>query len=196
MRTLPNFPLQSGWKIPTENECKKIWSIYKMPEHIQKHSLLVGNLAKEIIKLGKNKLSLINEHLAYASGLLHDIGKNYTIKHGGAHSQLGASIVLSHFFNPALAQAVLHHVYWPYEVNIKKHFLPLLIIYSDKRAKHDKLVSIEERFEDLFIRYGTSQQKIELIKKSKIQALAIEQQLSDLLEVNLSAYSFNCWRMV
>ena len=184
------FPPDPKWEVPTPQECVALWDLYQMPTNIRKHCQLVGNLAQEITCLAKDKISHPSPQLALAAGLLHDLGKYYAIQHGGAHSQLGASLVRSHFVNPELAQAVIHHVYWPGEIDLPQYFLVLTIIYSDKRAKHDQLVSIEERFTDLFARYGTTPEKIKLIQKSKRQVLEIEQKLSDFLEVDLQSYVF------
>ncbi|MDQ7031448.1 MAG: HD domain-containing protein [Desulfonauticus sp.] len=195
MYTLRAFPLNPNWPIPDQRECLTLWRKYQMPKNIQEHSWLVGNIARQIFSLAKDKISLPIA-LGYAAGLLHDLGKNYTIKNGGAHSQIGASLVLSHFFNPALGQAILHHVHWPGPLAVPEFFLPLTIIYSDKRAKHNQLVSLQERFDDLLIRYGTTEAKTKLIQKSYQQALDIERLLSQFLGVDLRAYSFSCRRMV
>lgn len=184
------------WPIPCLKECLELWNYYSMPKHIQKHSLWVGSVAEQIAFLAKKKGIETKPELFLAAGLLHDLGKYYSILHGGAHSQLGASLVLSHYFNPALAQAVLHHVFWPGPIDVNNYFLPLVIIYSDKRVKHTQLVSIKKRFQDLFKRYGTSPQKIKMIEQSFKQALTIEEKLSKLLGVNLNEYPFSCRRLV
>jgi len=193
------FPYNPSWPVPDKNECVSLWAKFNMPEHIRKHCDLVGEIAKCIAQLALEKGWDINVDAVYAAGLLHDLGKAYCIKHGGAHSQLGASLVMEHTGNPAIAQGVMHHVFWPGEINIKnikQFFLPLVIIYSDKRVKHTKVVSIEERFEDLFQRYGTNIKKRNLIQKSKDQVLAIASNFSKILGVDLNACPFDSRRLV
>ncbi|KUJ96524.1 MAG: hypothetical protein PWR24_80 [Desulfonauticus sp.] len=193
---LTAFTYNPLWPIPCFKECVSLWKEYLMPKHIQKHSLWVGSIAEQIAFLLQKKGWKLKPELFLAAGLLHDLGKHYTIVHGGAHSQLGASLVLNHYFNPALAQGVIHHVFWPGEVDLQKFPLPLIIIYSDKRVKHTQVVSIETRFQDLFKRYGTSKEKRAMIQRSKEQALAIENQLNQILGVDLNAYPFSCRRLV
>ncbi len=37
--------------------------------------------------------------------------------------------------------------------------------YADKRVKHTSIVTLSERFEDLLIRYGTTPERLEMIRK-------------------------------
>lgn len=76
--------------IPDEGECFRLWDEYEMMEHIKGHSIMVAKVALEISLRLKQKGYLVDEKLVYATGLLHDIAKTYTIKNGGYHSQLGA----------------------------------------------------------------------------------------------------------
>ncbi|WP_457571402.1 HD domain-containing protein [Desulfovulcanus sp.] len=195
MKPIP-FSYNPSWPVPNQEECEKLWAKFNMPGHIREHSYLVGLIARCIARWAQEKGWSINVDAVYAAGLLHDLGKAYCIKHGGAHSQLGGSLVMEHTGNPAIAQGVMHHVFWPGEINIKQFFLPLVIIYSDKRVKHTKIVSIEERFEDLFQRYGTNTQKRKLIQKSKDQVQAIASNFSQILGVDLNACPFDRRRLV
>ena len=52
--------------------------------------------------------------LSRAAGLLHDIAKSYTVQFGGSHAQIGASWVIDSTGSHKVAQAVYHHVEWPW----------------------------------------------------------------------------------
>jgi hypothetical protein len=138
----------------------------------------------------------VSQQTLRSAGLLHDLAKTYTVRYGGNHCQLGAAWVMALTGNPAIAQAVRHHVVWPGLVDIRAHFLPLVIIYADKRVKHDHIVTLPERFSDLLHRYGTSDARIASMHRSFAQVEHIETELSTLLEVDLHAYPFDSRRMV
>lgn len=189
------YPYDPDWDIPSREECFGYWDEYGLPDHIRKHSLMVAAVAEAICLLAENDLPVPAEAVI-ASALLHDLGKFYCIEHGGFHNQLGASLAMELTGNPAIAQGVMHHVFWPGDIDINSFFLPLVIIYSDKRVKHDQIVSLETRFADLFSRYGINENMKGLIKKSWDQALAIQDKINQKFGTDLNAYTFDSGRMV
>ncbi|MFP4168975.1 MAG: HD domain-containing protein [Desulfonatronovibrionaceae bacterium] len=195
---LPPIPAVdcSGWPAPDAEQCRFLLDKYKTPEHIRAHSITVRDVAR-LIGLAAQKSGLeVCLPVLEAAALLHDIGKAYSIRHGGAHSQLGASIVMEETGNPVIAQAVMHHVFWPEQISVRDYFTPLTIIYSDKRVRHNQVVSIDDRFSDLFSRYGINETRMKLIQGSKNQALEIENELEKLIGVDLHACTFDCRRLV
>ncbi len=189
------YPYDISWKVPSRKECFNFWDEFSLPGHIREHSSRVADVAHEICQMAGDDLPVPAEAVV-ASALLHDLGKFYCIEHGGFHSQLGASLVMDLTGNPAIAQGVMHHVYWPGDIDIVRFFLPLVIIYSDKRVKHDRVVSLETRFEDLFQRYGTNGPMNGLIHRSWNQAVAIQDKLNQKFGTDFNACAFNCRRMV
>ena len=131
-----------------------------------------------------------------AAALLHDLAKTYTIRHGGNHCQLGGAWVQEITGNPALAQGVVCHVSWPETIDLHAHFLPLAIIYSDKRVKHNRLVTLEARFDDLLLRYGKTAYIRGRIHESFQQAEAIERALAQTLGMKLHESTFGCGGLV
>jgi len=196
--TLPPIPAvdYTRWPVPEAGECEKLLAKYMAPEHIREHSRKVRDVARLIGEAAREKG--LDAHLPSleAAALLHDIGKAYSIKHGGAHSQIGASITIAETGNPVIAQAVMHHVYWPEEILVRDYFTPLTIIYSDKRVRHDRVVSIDDRFLDLFTRYGDSGRRTKMIRSSKNQVLEIEKELERTIGAELHACTFDCRRLV
>ncbi len=98
--------------------------------------------------------------------------------------------------NPHIAQGIIHHVYWPGPLDLERHFLPLAVIYADKRVKHDALVGLEERFADLFDRYGHTPQSREWITRSLNQGRELERLFSTFLGEDIHAYPFDRRRLV
>lgn len=182
-RANPNLVL-----IPRVEDCHALWDSYFMRDNIRAHSTLVASMAcgigREANKLGY----AISPEALTAAGLLHDLGKTYTIAHGGSHAQLGAAWTMRETRNGPIAQAVLFHVHWPWpeELLEDEHFLlTAIILYADKRVKHDQFVGLDERFEDLLARYGVDDYSRERITASHQQGTRIETALSRRLEVDL-----------
>ena len=190
------FKARCSGKTPGIEDCRALWDKYNMLSHIRTHSQLVADIATYISNLAREKGMHPCHDVINAAALLHDLGKTYTVQYGGSHSQIAASWIMEETRNPAIAQCVLHHVYWPGEVDLSKHFEPLVIIYADKRVKHDMPVTLSQRFTDILERYGTNSLRRERILSSYTQNQYIEQELNKLLEVDLNAHSFNWRRLV
>jgi len=188
--------LDPAWKIPSEARCTALWDRFDMPEHIRAHSSKVALVAVQVAEAGRAKGFEVDVELVRASALLHDLAKIYCIRHGGNHSQLGGAWAMALTGNPLLAQGVVHHVYWPFEVDIRRFFAPLCVLYGDKRVAHDKIVPIEQRFGDLVERYGKTEEIRDRIHSTNRQAKEIEDAFARLLEKNLNAHDFDRGRLV
>ena len=184
-----SFPVSPAWNVPDEAQCVRLWDKYGMMPHIREHCRAVASVALEIVRRAEERGVLpagrgLTEDYILAGGLLHDIAKTYTIRHGGSHAQLGAAWVRDETGNPALAQAVLWHVSWPWQNGPLDDAadplrLPVIIAYADKRVRHTEVVSLEERFQDLMVRYGTDDERKARIAGYLNRTRAVEQALFD-----------------
>ncbi len=182
--------------IPDDTACFALWDTYDMRDNVRAHSLLVADMAQAVAQLALDKGYDICIQSVRASALLHDIAKSYTIDHGGSHAQIGASWVIEATGNRLLAQGVAMHVYWPWDLPKNVCALPFFVIYADKRIMHQKCVSLEERYEDLLTRYGTTEEHRIGITVSYEQGKNIESALSAQLEMPLHEYTYHSGRMV
>ncbi|MFO7718667.1 MAG: HD domain-containing protein [Desulfohalobium sp.] len=197
--TKPSFTPFAGkgrGAVPTRETCQKLWREYGMLENIQTHSSLVASIAVQLGTLAQQRGWNIGLEYLQAAALLHDLGKTHSIRFGGNHCQLGAAWTMQATGNPAIAQGVMHHVYWPGPLDPKTHFLPLAVLYADKRVRHDEIVSVRQRFDDIRQRYGRSPRRCAMIETTRSQALKLEQSLSTAMGVDLHAYSFDCRGLV
>ena len=173
--------------VPDDVACRAMWAEYGMFPHIGRHSEQVATLARALAlraaELGPVPEGLVE--ITWAAGLLHDIAKSYTVQHGGSHAQLGSSWVVASCGNRRIAQAVFHHVEWPWPLPASLLHPVFFVLYADKRARHDELVTLDERYEDLLVRYGTSEHSIAAIHRGWKHAQTIERQLSAQLEIPL-----------
>lgn len=167
-----------------------------MMPHIGEHSHNVALIARFIAETAQEKGFPSYPDSVFASAMLHDIAKSYTIKHGGNHSQLGAAIVRAETNNPYIAQGVMHHVYWPWTADIERWLLPLAIIYADKRVMHEHVVTLNERFDDLIVRYAKTPRIREHINRTREWTLGLEQTFNGFLGIALDEYTFDCGRLV
>ena len=188
-----SFPVLPSWYVPDEAQCVRLWDKYGMMPHIREHCRAVASVALEIVRRAGER-GLIPEGRGLdapsvlAAGLLHDIAKTYTIRHGGSHAQLGAAWVRDETGNPALAQAVLWHVSWPWQEgplddSADPLRLPIIIAYADKRVRHTEVVTLEQRFEDLLIRYGIDDERRERITGYLNRTKTVEKALFDRIGV-------------
>ncbi|WP_458400727.1 HD domain-containing protein [Mailhella sp.] len=188
-----SFPVSPSWYVPDEAQCVRLWDKYGMMPHIREHCRAVASVALEIVRRAGER-GLIPEGRGLdapsvlAAGLLHDIAKTYTIRHGGSHAQLGAAWVRDETSNPALAQAVLWHVSWPWQEgplddSADPLRLPIIIAYADKRVRHTEVVTLEQRFEDLLIRYGIDDERRERITGYLNRTKTVEKALFDRIGV-------------
>lgn len=184
--------------IPSDDECFALWNKYGMLENVRRHSAEVAAIATEIAERAYSAGYKIDTAAVRASALLHDIAKTWCLRNGGGHALMGSSWIAQETGNFKISQGVALHVHWPWELAQDEEILslPILVIYADKRVKHDRPVSLQERFDDLIIRYGKTQSAREGIANSLSQAREIERLLSKLLLWNLHEYTFTDRRLV
>ena len=191
-----DFP-PCGRIAPSEDDCRALWDKYEMPEHIRAHSEQVACFSVILAELAVECGCAVQVEEVRACGLLHDIAKNYTLRYGGSHAQLGAAWALAETGHAGIAQGILHHVYWPWPLREETLCtLPILVLYADKRTQHACFVTLEERFADLVVRYGIHEQARQGIETSHRQAVSIERALSMRLGVKLDAYTPDSGRLV
>jgi hypothetical protein len=182
--------------VPDDAQCARYWEAFAMLENVAAHSGMVADVATFLAKRAAEAGLDVDVPTVRASALLHDLAKTYCIRHGGNHSQLGGAWVAELTGNPIIASGVTHHVYWPFELDLRRYFAPLAVLYADKRVNHNRLVSIENRFKDLIVRYGIPMNLQDSINETKRQALELEQLLCDTLKVDLNACDFDSGRLV
>ncbi|XPV75340.1 MAG: HDIG domain-containing metalloprotein [Desulfovibrio sp.] len=167
-----------------------------MLDNIRAHSLKVAHVATWVAEKAVLNMPSIDVQTIRASALLHDISKTYSIRFGGNHAQSGAVWALKETGNPAIAQGVYHHVFWPYPVDLHKYFLPLCVLYADKRVAHDSIVNINSRFHDLLKRYGKTEEIRQRITVTHEQVVEVENALQIITGEEIHENSFDSGRLV
>lgn len=125
-----------------------------MPRHIRRHSEQVARVAR---RLGEALRQFDGESvdlcLLEAAALLHDIAKASCLANHKDHAVEGGRLLRA-LGLPRVADLVERHVelgQWRQEGCVTE---AEILNYSDKRVRHEEVVSLTDRFLDLLERYG------------------------------------------
>jgi uncharacterized protein len=135
--------------------CLALLQEYQVPEHIVSHSLRVAQVGVFIATHLKMAGEYLDIDLVEAGGLLHDITKMDSVHTRQDHA-LSAFKLLDTLGYPAVADIARQHV------------------RLDCNIKHNPIVTLSERFEDLLRRYGTTPERQEMISKLHDEIVGIE----------------------
>lgn len=199
---LPRLPslccVDASRPVPDDAACFALWDKYEMLPNIRRHSLLVAHVATWLAQCAADRGFPVSVAEVRASGLLHDIAKTYCVRYGGSHAQVGAAWIVAETGNYVVAQGVMLHVWWPWSVPEGREIcaLPFFVMYADKRIRHDSCVTLQERYEDLLVRYGNTEASRKSIREAYGQGKHMERALEAHLGVALHEYSFDCGRVV
>jgi uncharacterized protein len=166
--------LRKDVKIPSVEECFQLLTQCHVPKHIIRHCQATAGLAVELAeKIAANGIE-VNVDFVHRACLLHDIMRVCDFKKplehkfddgvseddlqkwrqlserykGIRHEQAGYEFLKDKY--PEIALAIKKHAY---KALIEKENCPQtieekLVYYADKRAMHDKIVSLGERLEE------------------------------------------------
>jgi uncharacterized protein len=141
--------------IPSRSECLAVLAERCVPDNIIGHSIVVERVAlligAELARAG----NALDERLLSAGALLHDVAKMRGLAEGKPHGELGARTTDELGFvevSPIVAQHV-----WLSEHAVNGRIdEAALVNYADKRVNHEQIVTLDERFDYLFERYGSA----------------------------------------
>ncbi len=146
-------------KVPDLEKCYEILKTEGVPSHIIRHSekvaLISGVLGSALIEKGED----LDLQLLVAGGLLHDVKKFATLKTGENHAKAGERFIKELGYKE-VARIVGAHVFFKPRKPYNKVWPEEIVFYADKRVKHEEIVSLDERFEDLILRYGKTEKRV------------------------------------
>ena len=166
----------SNTLIPTRDQCLSLMEQVHMPAHIRRHSLQVAEIAVYLgERLNQNSIRL-NLPLLEAGALLHDLGKEHGIITGESHADVGGRMVREQGY-PLLSPIVEEHVSLDWPRLLGPVTESLVVNYADKRVKHDEIVSLEERFDDLGTRYARTEEHKAILRNRLKLYLILEEKI-------------------
>lgn len=171
--------------IPDRDFALELLRKVRLPFPIRQHSINVANKAVEIVnKITKAK---VNKRLVEIGSLLHDIGRSVT--HGFEHALIGGRILRERGLPKELARICETHLLGGLDKeDAKKVGLPprdylpetleeKIVCLADKHMTGNHEVSIDERFEKWFHKYG----KTTILLKSKERIKKMEKEIKSLM---------------
>lgn len=139
---------------PTPDECLQILEDHGVPAHIRRHSEQVARVAQRLVgALRVATGDALDAERVVAGALLHDIAKADCLDSRRDHAREGGQVLRSMGLGD-LAPLVERHVElgtWDPAGRVTE---AEILNYSDKRVRHEQVVTLEERFLDLLERYG------------------------------------------
>ncbi|EKE37761.1 hypothetical protein ENUP19_0156G0024 [Entamoeba nuttalli] len=133
------------------NECKKMLRTTNTSLYVYSHSYKVMQLSLEIYDL-VSPLCKVNKTNLIMGALLHDITKTRSLVTKEDHPLTGANVARELGCSEAICQIIAQHVN-PIRVPGKLTEIDI-VCYADKRVKWDYIVTMQERIDDVCIRYN------------------------------------------
>ncbi len=152
---------------------------------VHRHSLKVADTALNIAS--KIKKSTVNKNLVEIGALLHDVGRSKT--HSFNHALIGGKILRERGFPEKLAKICERHILGGLDKEDsksiglpEKDFLPKtleekIVCLADKLTAGNRIVSIKERFEIWFKKYGKSK----ILLKSEKRINQFQKEIENLM---------------
>ena len=157
-----------------------------MLEHIIRHSLEVARVALFLSLELNKKGQRIDLALVEAASLLHDLAKAECLKTKEDHAKVGCQLLKGMGYE-RVGEVVAQHVRLEEEENPSAVSEEEIVNYADKRVMHDRIVPLEERFNDLLERYGKQPRGRETLGHLKREILRIENKIFMILQITPNA---------
>jgi uncharacterized protein len=158
---------------PSRTECMELLGQFDMPQNIRRHSVIVAEVAILLADRLNRNGSRLDLQLIEAAALLHDVGKMPSIKTREDHAILGARM-LEGIVAPPVARIVKEHISLDSSQVDGPVTESLVVNYADKRVKHDQVVPIEERYQDLIERYAKGPPQVQFLLRKLDLYVALE----------------------
>jgi len=169
--------------IPDIQECLRLMTSTGMLDNIKRHSFVVAKVAKYLGRLLSLYGHPLNIRLIEAGSLLHDIGKTESLVTGENHAKKGAEMVKKVGYGE-LVPIIENHIRLLDEELEEPVDEVKLVNYADKRVLHDRIVTLEHRFEDLRQRYGNTPEKREWLTEMERKMKKLERNIFQQLPIS------------
>jgi putative nucleotidyltransferase with HDIG domain len=154
-----------------------------MLENIIDHSIEVANVALYLSTELNKRGQRIDLLLVEAASLLHDLTKTESFKTKADHARTGSQLLKEMGFEE-VGEVVAQHIWLSHEVDPLFVSEEEVVNYADKRVMHDRIVSLEERFNDLRNRYGKDQKGMDYLERMEKVIQEIEKKIFLILQIN------------
>lgn len=135
--------------IPDEQQAKRLWDIYALPQMKRIHVGLVARVASFLARECQKKVPYvsINERLVVAGGLLHDIDKAASRLAGESHPDTAVRILRQEHMEEVADLVVTHPLHAIVTPAIRPQTWEEKILYlADKMVKYE-IITVDKRFQ-------------------------------------------------
>lgn len=159
------------------SQALKILEDHNLPSNIVEHTLKVAKICSFLA----DYYPQINRNNLICAALLHDLFKLSDKDHSQEIFDFLNSIL-----EPIIAQIAYKHDFssiidpekQPFNLEEK------ILNYADKRVKHDKIVSLEERFKDFKLRYNPKKDNLDWVINAQKAYFSLEKELFESLDID------------
>ena len=173
-------------RLPSRKKCLRLMDQHRMLGNIVSHSLEVTRVALFLCKELNKRGQRINSGLVEAASLLHDLAKTECLSTKEDHAQQGYELLKKMGYD-RIGQVVAQHIQIWKEGNPSCVSEEEVVNYADKRVCHDRVVSLEARFQDLKDRYGRGRTSLGQLKGLEEATLEIERKIFSILQMDPNA---------
>lgn len=134
--------------IPDENQAKRLWDKYLLPEPKRVHAELVARVASFFVRECNRHIpgANANEALVIAGGLLHDIDKAVVKREGERHPDTAVRILRQEGMDEVADLVVTHPLHAIVDPSIcPKTWEEKLLYLADKMVKYE-IITVDKRF--------------------------------------------------
>ncbi len=173
--------------LPTRKECIALLKKHENPKHIIAHCVVTEKVCMRLGKKLKAQGIKINLQLLSRAGLLHDIAKFKTLHADVKHGIEGERILNALGYKEIARITRNHGLGRIFVEGALQDWEDKIVYYADKRVTHDKIVSLDERFDYLRKRYGCiSEEAMRTINSCYPLVKELEKQIFNKAKCNIS----------
>lgn len=171
--------------IPTEEQAKKLWDKYALPEKKRRHVGLVARVAGFLAEKCKRKNvnGKINNALLVAGALLHDIDKNVIKLPGERHPDAGVRILREEGMGEIAALVRTHPLHAILDPAITPKTIEQKLLYlADKMVKQE-VIGVDARFK-LWNDEHLPQEQQKILDAAYPKVKKLEKEMFDLIKTD------------
>jgi uncharacterized protein len=163
--------------LPSYKQCLELMDAHGMLPNIREHSFAVMQVACYLADALTDAGFNLFLPLVSIGALMHDLGKSPCLGTLHNHAEYGA-VILAELGYPDVAEVVREHVHLQSDCPDSRPYREAEVVnYADKRVLHDEVVTLQDRFADLRVRYGRTAEALARIQATEVRARALEEKL-------------------
>ncbi len=159
----------------TRDYAFKLLKEHEVPQNIIEHSLVVNKVTMYLARKLKEAGVRIDEDIVDIASLLHDLDRAEETRGREKHGHKSYRILKP--FSPEIALVVKKHVLGAILENGLKTWEEKIVYYADKRVRGSKIVTLEERYNDMKKRHGHIKQAMITMQKTEPLVFKLEKEI-------------------